>query len=88
MKTTIKILNLKCHGCANTITKKLNVLENILDVEVNIQKQTVSFAYKYELDLVAVKSTLNGLGYPEEGETNSLGEKAKSFVSCAIGRIS
>jgi copper chaperone CopZ len=88
MKTSLKIQNLKCHGCANTITKKLNVLANISKVEVNNEKQTVSFEYENESDLIEVKSTLHNLGYPEEGETNSLGEKAKSYVSCAIGRMS
>ncbi|HBI00897.1 MAG TPA: heavy metal-associated domain-containing protein [Flavobacterium sp.] len=88
MKSTIKIQNLKCYGCANTITKKLTLLENISDVEVNNDEQTVSFRYENEADLVLVKSTLQSLGYPEFGETNSLGEKAKSFVSCAVGRIS
>ena len=88
MKAILKIQNLKCHGCANTITKKLSLLENISDLEVNNEEHTVSFQYKHENDLGFVKSTLNGLGYPEIGETNSIGEKTKSFVSCAIGRMS
>ena len=88
MKTTIKIQNLKCHGCANTITKKLNLLKNISEVEVNNDEQTVTFLYNNEADLVSVKSTLQSLGYPEFSEINSMGEKAKSFVSCALGRVS
>lgn len=88
MKTTIKIQNLKCHGCANTITKKLNLLKNISEVEVNNDEQTVTFLYNNEADLVSVKSKLQSLGYPEFGEINSLGGKAKSFVSCVLGRVS
>ncbi|UPQ79195.1 heavy-metal-associated domain-containing protein [Flavobacterium azooxidireducens] len=88
MKASLKIQNLKCHGCANTITKKLTLLENISDVEVNNDEQIVSFRYENEADLVVVKATLHSLGYPEVGETNSLSEKAKSYVSCAIGRMS
>jgi len=88
MKSTIKIQNLKCHGCANTITKKLNLVGTISEVEVNNDEQTVTFLHENEADLVLVKSTLQSLGYPEFGEANSLSEKAKSFVSCAVGRIS
>ena len=88
MKAIVKIQNLKCHGCATTITKKLTALENISEVEVDNDEHTVSFFYSDMLDLVKVKLTLNSLGYPEESDANSLSEKAKSFVSCAIGRIS
>ena len=35
-----------------------------------------------------VKEKLKTLGYPEDGEANSLGSKAKSYVSCAIGKMS
>ena len=35
-----------------------------------------------------VKEKLKTLGYPEDGEVNSLGSKAKSYVSCAIGKMS
>lgn len=88
MKTSIKIQNLKCHGCANTITKKLNLVEGISNVEVNNEAHTVTFFYENDANLALVKSTLHTLGYPEEGEVNSLGEKAKSYLSCAIGKIS
>ena len=35
MNTTFEIQNLKCHGCANTITTKLSNLKGIKDVLVN-----------------------------------------------------
>ena len=35
----------------------------------------------------AVKTKLSDLGYPMVGEQNSLPKKAKSFVSCAVGRM-
>ncbi len=87
MKAVFKIQNLKCNGCANTISKELNLLENISGVKVDHEEQTVSFLYAREADLVTAKSALQRLGYPVEGETNSLTEKVKSYVSCAIGRI-
>lgn len=87
MKAILKLQNLKCHGCANTIEKKLNSIENISNASVDNNNHTVSLLYKNESDLEIVKKTLQSLGYPEEGELNSFSEKAKSFVSCALGKI-
>ncbi|MGL2963774.1 heavy-metal-associated domain-containing protein [Flavobacterium sp. RSB2_4_14] len=87
MKTTVKIQNLKCGGCANTITKKLSELSNITNVKVIVDDNEVAFEYTDDLALQNVKETLKSIGYPEQGDDNSLGTKAKSFVSCAIGRM-
>jgi copper chaperone CopZ len=88
MDTKIFIQNLKCNGCATTITKKLSQLENITDIKVDVEESSVAFNYKDNLDLEAVIETLKDNGYPVEGDTNSFGTKAKSFVSCAIGKMS
>ena len=88
METTIQIQNLKCGGCANTITKNIVVLGGITNVTVNVEESTVTFNYETEAQLVEVKEKLKTLGYPEDGATNSLGFKAKSYVSCAIGKMS
>ena len=87
MKTTLEIQNLKCGGCANTITNKLSDLDNINDVIVNNENNTVSFNYINDTHLVNVKTTLAKLGYPVIGDKNALTTKAKSFVSCALGRL-
>ena len=88
METTIQIQNLKCGGCANTITKNIAFLEGITNVSVHVEESTVTFNYETEAQLVEVKEKLKTLGYPEDGATNSLGSKAKSYVSCAIGKMS
>ena len=88
MKTTLYIQNLKCGGCANTITKNLAQLEAITEVTVNVEESSVNFHYETEAKLAEVKDKLQSLGYPEDGEANSIGSKAKSYVSCAIGKMS
>lgn len=88
MKTTLIIQNLKCNGCATTITNKLADLENVSDVQVNVEEGSVTFNYINEESLLHVKETLKSSGYPEVGENNPLGTKAKSYVSCAIGKMS
>ncbi len=87
MKTTLAIQNLKCGGCANTIITRLNGLANITDVAVNNETDTVSFNYKNDHDLEEATKLLSKLGYPIVGEHNPLTKKAKSFVSCAVGRM-
>ncbi len=87
MKATIKIQNLKCSGCAHTILTKLQNLPLIYSIHVNIDESEVSFEYENDENLASVKQTLMKIGYPEVGEANSIGTKAKSYVSCAIGKI-
>ena len=87
MKTTLIIQNLKCGGCANTVITRLSELEDINDIEVSNEDNSVSFSYSNEENLNEAMSLLSKLGYPVVGEENTLGKKAKSFVSCAIGRI-
>lgn len=87
MIASLEIQNLKCGGCANTITNKLNDVEGIADLNVDNNNNTVSFFYENENTLLEAKNLLNKIGYPVVGDKNDLTTKAKSFVSCAIGRI-
>ena len=82
----IKIENLKCGGCAATIKKGLLSIENVDEVIVDVENDTVSISSKNVL-IDLIKEKLSKLGYPEVGDKNTLVHKAKSFVSCAVGRI-
>lgn len=86
--TIIQIENLKCGGCANTIIKGLQSISGIENVRVNVESSEVQFDNSDESQLVIVKEKLSKMGYPEVGEENSVLKQAKSFVSCAIGRMS
>lgn len=88
MKEVIKIQNLKCGGCAHTITTKILEIENIKNVTVAVETSEVTVEYVSESDLENVKNKLSAIGYPEEGAKNSVVSKAKSFVSCATGKMS
>ena len=88
MNISIKIQNLKCGGCANTIITQLSKLKGISKVTVDNNTDKVNFDYTSEPDFEDAKKKLSDLGYPMVGEANSLPKKAKSFVSCAVGRMS
>jgi copper chaperone CopZ len=87
METKVIVQNLKCGGCANTISNQLNALNNISNINVQPEDSSVSFAYSNENDFILVKDKLKQLGYPVAGEANSYFNKAKSFVSCATGKM-
>ncbi|RAJ16400.1 heavy-metal-associated domain-containing protein [Olleya aquimaris] len=87
MKTSIIIQNLKCGGCAHTITTKLSEIKNITNINVDEEDSKVSFSYINETDAFTVKDALKSLGYPSIDDTNSLTSKAKSFASCAKGKF-
>ena len=87
MKALLEIQNLKCNGCANTIITKLSDLKGIQDVKVDNETNTVTFDYENQGNLTETIDLLSKLGYPEVGDKNAITTKAKSFVSCAIGRM-
>ena len=86
MKTDIQIENLKCGGCAATIKKGVLSINGVEEVSVDVEKSIVSITSESSI-LEEIKSKLSKLGYPEVGDKNTLVHKAKSFVSCAVGRI-
>ena len=87
MKALLEIQNLKCNGCANTIITKLSDLKGIQDVKVDNETNAVTFDYENQGNLTETIDLLSKLGYPEVGDKNAITTKAKSFVSCAIGRM-
>lgn len=87
-EATLEIENLKCHGCANSVTKGLLGLESVNEARVELEEGKVWFTYEGESTVEAVIDKLSSLGYPLKGEANDFLKKARSYVSCATGRIS
>jgi copper chaperone len=90
MLQSITVDNLKCGGCANTISKKLSSMSGISDVRVDVDTGSVGFDGAAER-IHEVANALEQLGYPRRGTASGLlgaVEVAKSYVSCAIGRVS
>lgn len=82
----IQVENIKCNGCVATITKEILSIKGTSDVKIELETQTINVVADEELRPKII-AKLYKLGYPELGE-NNLFEKAKSYVSCAIGKIS
>jgi copper chaperone len=91
MKTNITVENIRCGGCANTITKKLMSLDGVEGVDIAIEEQIVTIEAEDDSNRAAYIKALLAMGYPEKGSVEGLSAlkgKAKSVVSCAIGKVS
>lgn len=88
MTSIIPIQNLKCGGCAKTIVSKLEEISTVTNVSVNVETSSVSFDAVNQEDINTVKTKLKAIGYPSIDEENSVLSKAKSFVNCAMGKLS
>ena len=89
MSYTIAVENIKCNGCANSIRSKLTEQKLVQTVEVDIEQGEVHVEGNPEWRN-QVAMALAKMGYPEVGSVEGMkaaAAKAKSFVSCAIGRI-
>lgn len=87
MQNSILVQNLKCGGCAKTITNKISEIEHITNVSVDVDNSMISFFAENEESVLKVKEKLKTIGYPTINEDNTLASKAKSYVSCASGKL-
>ena len=85
MKNIFIVENIKCYGCMTTITNALLKIKDVEYVAIDEDKETITVDGVIDRELVLHK--LADLGYPEKGH-NSIISKAKSYVSCAIGKVS
>lgn len=82
----IFVENIKCGGCMNSIKSALLKIRGVSAVEIDKEADKVSVEGE-NVEREELIDKLRALGYPEKGH-NSLVSKAKSMVSCAVGRMS
>jgi copper chaperone CopZ len=85
MTHIIEVENIKCGGCVNSISKALMSLAGVSDASVTKETETITVQGVASRETITAK--LTELGYPEKGR-NSFLHQAKSFVSCAVGKVS
>ena len=89
MAFEVNVENIKCGGCAGSIVKSLQKLEGVESVTVDVEQGRVTIEADDSLRAAACERLLQ-LGYPEQGSAAGLKAakaRAKSFVSCAVGRM-
>lgn len=83
---TIFVENIKCGGCIKSIKEALQKIAGVDTVMVDKDKEGV-LVTGTDFSRGIIIDKLGELGYPEKGN-NSLLKKARSFVSCAVGKMS
>ncbi len=78
--------NLKCGGCTNSIKQALKKIKGTTHVDVEVESSTVVIKHDGTKDKYDFLSLLGKMGYPEKG-TSTAFQKAKSYVSCAVGKM-
>lgn len=86
MQDSIIVENIKCGGCANSIKTELSKLVDITNIDVDIENGTIKYEHSEAFEKEILVSKLSKMGYPPQGEGN-MAQKAKSYVSCMIGRV-
>lgn len=87
MKASVIIQNLKCNGCAKTIISKLSEMDALSNIDVDLETATVHFTCENMDDAILVKDKLKSIGYPSIEYKNTVAARARSFVSCASGKM-
>ena len=90
MKREFEVLNVKCGGCANTLNTKLKDQFGEITVDLDKHPRVISLDIKEE-KIEELTLALRNLGYPLTTDKlsgfDSIKTTAKSFVSCAIGKM-
>ena len=90
MKQTFKVLNVKCNGCASTLNRKLHDKFGEIGVNLDVEPREITLNIE-DNKIEELGKELKKLGYPLASETmgfvDSTSLKAKSYVSCAIGKM-
>jgi copper chaperone CopZ len=90
VKQTFQVENVKCGGCANTLKTKLKEQFGAIEVDLEVYPRTITLDIEDE-KVGELGNALKKLGYPYSGEKlgffDGTSAKAKSFVSCAVGKM-
>ena len=91
MRRSFIVQNIRCEGCANSIKKALTPYFDYIDIDLTKMPRIVTVELKNREDEEKFKEILISLGYPlidqELSKAAALGAKAKSFVSCTVGKF-
>lgn len=82
---TLFVENIKCGGCMKSIKEALKKMVGIQEVEVYKEEEKVCIM-GIGINRALLIEKLAAMGYPEKGN-NTLMSKAKSYISCAAGKL-
>ena len=90
VKQSFEVLNVKCGGCANTLTSSLEKEFGLIEVDLEVEPRVITLDIEEE-NIPQLRVELKRLGYPMSDEDltkfDAFSTNAKSYVSCAIGKM-
>lgn len=92
MTQSFEVANVKCGGCAGTVKTELEK-KGFKEVRVDLEKEprVVDVVLSEKANEELFRTTMRKLGYPctdeDLGAFTSGTLKAKSYVSCAVGKL-
>lgn len=90
MEQTFEVFNVKCGACASTLKSKLYKEFGEIEVNLDVLPRRITLEIN-EKEVTKLSKALRRLGYPfateEMSFMDSTSANAKSFVSCAIGKM-
>jgi copper chaperone len=63
MKTTVKIKGMSCSHCVMAVTKALNQIDGISDVQVDLEKGEATLDHGTSVDMARIKQEIEKAGY-------------------------
>jgi len=63
IKTELTVWSMTCDKCVNKIKKALSELDGIIEVEVDLDEESVTVEHDPELDIDLIKNTITKEGY-------------------------
>lgn len=86
MKSFFIIDNINCGGCATSVTKQLETIYAISNIEIEIATGKVSFTCQDDIGRLSVATVLKRSGYPLAGKGWTL-SAAKSIANSTYSDI-
>ena len=90
MRQSFEVINVKCGGCANTLKSSLKEAFGEVEVDLEVEPRVITLDIEEE-NIPQLRAKLKKLGYPMSDEDltkfENVSTTAKSYVSCAIGKI-
>jgi copper chaperone len=90
VKQNFEVLNVKCGGCGHTLITSLEKEFGTVEVNLEVEPRVITLDVE-EGNIPRLRVELKKLGYPMSDEDlskfDAFSTNAKSYISCAIGKI-
>jgi copper chaperone len=63
MKTSVKIKGMSCNHCVMAVTKELNQIDGISDVQVDLEKGEATLEHGTSVDMAGIKQAIEKAGF-------------------------